>query len=69
MPTSGLEGRGKGLIWDLQDVSIFLSTVLVRTELLKLLLTCFSDAMYLPPSAENNILNRWVTFFSSTDNR
>ncbi|XP_020351179.1 protein HID1 isoform X1 [Oncorhynchus kisutch] len=40
-----------------------------RTELLKLLLTCFSDAMYLPPSAENNILNRWVTFFSSTDNR
>ncbi|XP_041745268.1 protein HID1 isoform X1 [Coregonus clupeaformis] len=40
-----------------------------RTELLKLLLTCFSDAMYLPPSAENNILNPWVTFFSSTDNR
>uniref|UniRef100_A0A4W5QZE1 HID1 domain containing n=1 Tax=Hucho hucho TaxID=62062 RepID=A0A4W5QZE1_9TELE len=40
-----------------------------RTELLKLLLTGFSDAMYLPPSAENNILNRWVTFFSSTDNR
>uniref|UniRef100_A0A673X3R6 HID1 domain containing n=1 Tax=Salmo trutta TaxID=8032 RepID=A0A673X3R6_SALTR len=40
-----------------------------RTELLKLLLTCFSDAMYLPPSAQNNILNRWVVFFSSTHNR
>ncbi|XP_023676320.1 protein HID1 isoform X1 [Paramormyrops kingsleyae] len=40
-----------------------------RTELLKLLLTCFSEAMYLPPSSENNILNPWVTFFCSTDNR
>uniref|UniRef100_A0A4W5QQ58 HID1 domain containing n=1 Tax=Hucho hucho TaxID=62062 RepID=A0A4W5QQ58_9TELE len=39
-----------------------------RTELLKLLLTCFSEAMYLPPSAEN-ILNPWVTFFCATDNR
>ncbi|XP_064818418.1 protein HID1-like, partial [Oncorhynchus masou masou] len=40
-----------------------------RTELLKLLLTCFSEAMYLPPSADNNILNPWVTFFCATDNR
>ncbi|XP_036812218.1 protein HID1-like isoform X1 [Oncorhynchus mykiss] len=39
-----------------------------RTELLKLLLTCFSEAMYLPPSADN-ILNPWVTFFCATDNR
>ncbi|KAM6957499.1 protein HID1 isoform 2-T2 [Aplochiton taeniatus] len=40
-----------------------------RTELLRLLLTCFSEAMYLPPSSDNNILNPWVTFFSSTENR
>ncbi|XP_062330143.1 protein HID1-like isoform X2 [Osmerus eperlanus] len=40
-----------------------------RTELLKLLLTCFSEAMYLAPSSDSNILNPWVTFFSSTDNR
>ncbi|KAK6301455.1 hypothetical protein J4Q44_G00275080 [Coregonus suidteri] len=39
-----------------------------RMELLKLLLTCFSEAMYLPPSADN-ILNPWVTFFCATDNR
>uniref|UniRef100_A0A672ZZF1 HID1 domain containing b n=1 Tax=Sphaeramia orbicularis TaxID=375764 RepID=A0A672ZZF1_9TELE len=40
-----------------------------RTELLKLLLTCFSEAMYLPPSSESKSPNPWVTFFSSTDNR
>lgn len=40
-----------------------------RTELLKLLLTCFSEAMYLPPTSDNNVLNPWVTFFCSTDNR
>ncbi|XP_028287619.1 protein HID1b [Parambassis ranga] len=40
-----------------------------RTELLKLLLTCFSEAMYLPPSSENKILNPWVSFFCSTENR
>ncbi|XP_005913863.1 protein HID1b isoform X1 [Haplochromis burtoni] len=40
-----------------------------RTELLKLLLTCFSEAMYLPPSAENKVLNPWISFFCSTDNR
>ncbi|XP_045566088.1 protein HID1 isoform X1 [Salmo salar] len=40
-----------------------------RTELLKLLLTCFSEAMYLAPSADNIILNPWVTFFCATDNR
>ncbi|XP_063070822.1 protein HID1 [Engraulis encrasicolus] len=40
-----------------------------RTELLRLLLTCFSEAMYLPPSSDNNILNPWVTFFCSTENR
>ncbi|XP_045924892.1 protein HID1b [Micropterus dolomieu] len=39
-----------------------------RTELLKLLLTCFSEAMYLPPSSERNP-NPWVSFFCSTENR
>lgn len=39
-----------------------------RTELLKLLLTCFSEAMYLPPSSERN-LNPWVSFFCSAENR
>ncbi|KAM6951683.1 protein HID1b [Aplochiton taeniatus] len=40
-----------------------------RAELLKLLLTCFSESMYLPPSSDTNALNPWVTFFCSTDNR
>ncbi|XP_041937953.1 protein HID1b [Alosa sapidissima] len=40
-----------------------------RTELLKLLLTCFSEAMYLSPSTDINTLNPWVTFFCSADNR
>uniref|UniRef100_A0A671XIC1 HID1 domain containing n=1 Tax=Sparus aurata TaxID=8175 RepID=A0A671XIC1_SPAAU len=40
-----------------------------RTELLKLLLTCFSEAMYLPPSSERKNLNPWVSFFCSTENR
>lgn len=40
-----------------------------RTELLRLLLTCFSEAMYLPPTSDNRVLNPWVTFFCSTENR
>ncbi|KAG7263416.1 hypothetical protein CRUP_037779 [Coryphaenoides rupestris] len=40
-----------------------------RSELLRLLLTCFSEAMYLPPSSDNSVLNPWVTFFCSTENR
>ncbi|XP_047656773.1 protein HID1 isoform X2 [Tachysurus fulvidraco] len=40
-----------------------------RTELLRLLLTCFSEAMYLPPTSDGNIINPWVTFFCSTENR
>uniref|UniRef100_A0A8D3C787 HID1 domain containing n=1 Tax=Scophthalmus maximus TaxID=52904 RepID=A0A8D3C787_SCOMX len=43
--------------------------VLFRTELLKLLLTCFSEAMYLPPSSDSKSLNPWVTFFCSAENR
>ncbi|MEE6528732.1 hypothetical protein FKM82_017239, partial [Ascaphus truei] len=40
-----------------------------RTELLKLLLTCFSEAMYLPPSSESSgAANPWVQFFCSTEN-
>uniref|UniRef100_A0AAZ3SDJ1 HID1 domain containing b n=1 Tax=Oncorhynchus tshawytscha TaxID=74940 RepID=A0AAZ3SDJ1_ONCTS len=33
------------------------------------MLTCFSEAMYLPPSSDNTILNPWVSFFCSTENR
>uniref|UniRef100_G3PAB6 HID1 domain containing b n=1 Tax=Gasterosteus aculeatus aculeatus TaxID=481459 RepID=G3PAB6_GASAC len=40
-----------------------------RIELLRLLLTCFSEAMYLPSSTDNSVLNPWVTFFCSTENR
>lgn len=41
-----------------------------RTELLKLLLTCFSEAMYLAPSPESGSgSNPWVQFFCSTENR
>ncbi|XP_054455012.1 protein HID1b [Anoplopoma fimbria] len=40
-----------------------------RTELLKLLLTCLSEAMYLPPSSEKRNLNPWVSFFCSSENR
>nr|XP_061805863.1 protein HID1-like [Nerophis lumbriciformis] len=40
-----------------------------RTELLRLLLTCFSEVMYLPASTDNHALNPWVTFFCSTENR
>uniref|UniRef100_A0A3B4YKD1 HID1 domain containing n=1 Tax=Seriola lalandi dorsalis TaxID=1841481 RepID=A0A3B4YKD1_SERLL len=41
----------------------------LSTSLLRLLLTCFSEAMYLPPSSDNSVLNPWVTFFCSTENR
>ncbi|MED6245026.1 cell wall biogenesis protein [Ataeniobius toweri] len=40
-----------------------------RTELLKLLLTCFSEAMYLSPSSDSQVLNPWVSFFCSAENR
>lgn len=40
-----------------------------RTELLKLLLTCFSEAMYLPPAPDSDGTNPWVRFFCSTENR
>ncbi|KAM9832587.1 LOW QUALITY PROTEIN: protein HID1b [Neosynchiropus ocellatus] len=40
-----------------------------RSELLKLLLTCFSEAMYLPPSSGSQTHNPWVDFFCSSENR
>ncbi|TRY93317.1 hypothetical protein DNTS_029250 [Danionella cerebrum] len=40
-----------------------------RAELLRLLLTCFSEAMYLPPSSDSSPLNPWVSFFCSAENR
>ncbi|GFR81357.1 protein HID1-like isoform X1 [Elysia marginata] len=41
-----------------------------RMELLKLLLTCFSETMYLPPVADAHVVpNQWIQFFTSTENR
>lgn len=41
-----------------------------RTEIIKLLLTCFSETMYLPPVADAHTSpNQWIHYFSSTENR
>lgn len=40
-----------------------------RTELLRLLLTCFSCSMYLTPAEANSTSNRWIEFFTSSSNR
>lgn len=41
-----------------------------RSEIIKLLLTCFSETMYLPPIADaHNTPNQWIHFFTSTENR
>jgi len=40
-----------------------------RNEILKLLLTCFSQAMYHPPGSESEAPNRWVQHFTSPENR
>lgn len=40
-----------------------------RTELLRLLLTCFSCSMYLTPSEANCSSNEWIEFFTSSNNR
>ncbi|XP_066923547.1 protein HID1-like [Clytia hemisphaerica] len=40
-----------------------------RSELLKLLLSCFSEAMYLPPSDAPNAPNKWLQYFASAENR
>ena len=47
---------------------LFPLCLVLRTELLKLLLTCFSEAMYLSPSSSDS-KNPWVSFFCSTDDR
>ncbi|XP_037947333.1 protein HID1 [Teleopsis dalmanni] len=39
-----------------------------RTELLKLLLTCFSEPMYRTPQ-QSGEPNRWIAYFTSADNR
>ncbi|XP_059622325.1 protein HID1 [Phlebotomus argentipes] len=39
-----------------------------RTELLKLLLTCFSETMYRAPSTSEEP-NKWIAHFTSADNR
>ncbi|KAF6773307.1 hypothetical protein AHF37_08187 [Paragonimus kellicotti] len=40
-----------------------------RTELLKLLLTCFSETMYLDRDEAQREQNRWVSYFTSANNR
>ena len=41
-----------------------------RRELLRLLATCFSQSMYLPPVGEAHAANnRWVAHFTSAENR
>ncbi|CAF0859666.1 unnamed protein product [Brachionus calyciflorus] len=41
-----------------------------RTEILKLLLTCFSESIYLPPSIECHVQpNLWITYFTSFKNQ
>ncbi|CAF3294296.1 unnamed protein product [Rotaria socialis] len=41
-----------------------------RTEILKLLLTCFSETIYMKPSVElQSYSNKWLNYFTSSDNR
>ncbi|TRY70371.1 hypothetical protein TCAL_04485 [Tigriopus californicus] len=41
-----------------------------RRELLRLLQTCFSQSMYLPPVGDAHVQsNRWVQYFTSSENR
>ncbi|XP_064478208.1 protein HID1-like [Ornithodoros turicata] len=40
-----------------------------RTEILKLLLTCFSQTMYLGSTEAHQNPNKWIQFFTSADNR
>ncbi|XP_074598309.1 protein HID1 isoform X2 [Brevipalpus obovatus] len=40
-----------------------------RTELLRLLLTCFSTTMYMTPNEARAQPNRWIQFFTSSSNR
>lgn len=40
-----------------------------RTELLKLLLACFSETMYNPPSDLSVIPNRWIQHLTGSENR
>ena len=40
-----------------------------RTELLKLLLTCFSETIYTTPVEGKDNTNRWISWFCSAENR
>jgi hypothetical protein len=40
-----------------------------RKELLKLLLTCFSEIIYQPPLHIHTVPNRWIQYFTSAENR
>ncbi|KAI1288466.1 Protein HID1 [Halotydeus destructor] len=40
-----------------------------RTEILRLLITCFSSSMYLTPNEAGHSPNKWIEFFTSSENR
>lgn len=40
-----------------------------RTELLKLILTCFSETMYSPPIDLSVAPNRWIQYLTGAENR
>uniref|UniRef100_A0A8D9EJA8 Protein HID1 n=1 Tax=Cacopsylla melanoneura TaxID=428564 RepID=A0A8D9EJA8_9HEMI len=40
-----------------------------RTELLKLLLTCFSETIYQPPQDVQKCPNKWIQYLTSAENR
>ncbi|KAL0271884.1 UNVERIFIED_CONTAM: hypothetical protein PYX00_005053 [Menopon gallinae] len=42
---------------------------IARMELLKLLLTCFSETMFQPPSAVKTTPNKWIQYVTSAENR
>ncbi|VDO01311.1 unnamed protein product [Rodentolepis nana] len=40
-----------------------------RTEIIRLLLVCFSETMYLTQSEARSEVNKWISFFSGPENR
>lgn len=40
-----------------------------RTEIIRLLLVCFSETMYLTQSEARSEVNKWIAFFSGPENR
>src|SRR5690348_17886952 len=40
-----------------------------RAEILKLLLACFSETIYVQPVGDSLVPNKWIEYFSSVENR